>query len=46
MLGAYSDSSFIPMPLQLNAGDHLYFYSNDILGVQNSNGENIAETVC
>ena len=39
MLGAYSDSSFIPLPLQLNAGDHLYFYSNDILGVQNSNGE-------
>ena len=27
------------MPLQLKAGDHLYFYSNDILGVQNSNGE-------
>ena len=38
-LGAYSDTSFIPLPLSLNAGDKLYFYSNDILEVKNSNGE-------
>ena len=39
MLGACSDTSFIPMPLQLNAGDELYFYSREILEVQNAQGE-------
>lgn len=38
-LGASSDSTFIPMPLQLNAGDNLYFYSNETIEAENSNGE-------
>lgn len=38
-LGASSDSTFIPMPLQLNAGDNLYFYSNETIEAANGNGE-------
>lgn len=39
MLGSSSGVSFIPLPLQLNKGDSFYFYSNDILEVQNAQGE-------
>ena len=39
MLGAASGTSFIPLPLPLNKGDNLYFYSRDILDLQNAQGE-------
>ena len=38
-LAANSDSVFIPMPVQLDKGDKLYFYSNDIIEIQNAGGE-------
>ena len=39
LLGTSLDSDFTPMPLPLNAGDKLCFYSNDMIEVQNENGE-------
>ena len=39
LLGTSPDSDFTPMPLPLNAGDKLCFYSNDTIEVQNENGE-------
>jgi serine phosphatase RsbU (regulator of sigma subunit) len=39
MLGSSSEVSFIQIPLALNKGDSLYFYSNEILEVQNAHGE-------
>ena len=39
LLGASSDPEFIPMPLPLNAGDYFYFYSNDMIELQNARGE-------
>ena len=39
LLGAASDSVFIPLSLQLNAGDNIYFYSNEIIESLNSEGE-------
>ena len=38
-LGASSGASFIQLPLQLNKDDKLYFYSGDIIEVQNAQGE-------
>ena len=43
-LGTISDTSFIQLPLALNKGDTLYFYSNEILEVQNSQGEKYGRT--
>ena len=39
MLGASSDSTFTQLPLMLNQGDTLYFYSSDILDIQDAQGE-------
>ena len=39
MLGAASEISFIQLPLMLNKGDALYFYSSDILDIQDAQGE-------
>ena len=39
LLGTTPDSDFNPLPLPLNAGDKLCFYSNDMVTVQNENGE-------
>ena len=39
MLGASSDSAFIPLPLQLKTGDNVYFYSNDTIELSNAQGE-------
>ena len=39
MLGAASEISFIQLPLMLNKGDALYFYSSDILDIQDAKGE-------
>jgi sigma-B regulation protein RsbU (phosphoserine phosphatase) len=39
LLGASADSAFIPMTLQLNAGDNVYFYSNDTIELSNGKGE-------
>ena len=39
MLGASSAATFTQLPLMLNKGDSLFFYSNDILDVQNAPGE-------
>lgn len=39
LLGSSSDTTFIPMPLQLNKGDKFYLYSNDILDLPNACGE-------
>ena len=39
MLGSSPNISFIQLPLALNKGDCLYFYSNDILDIQNDQGE-------
>ena len=39
LLGTSSDSAFIPLSLQLNAGDNIYFYSNDIIESLNAKGE-------
>ena len=38
-LGAFEDTGFTSLPLQLNAGDRLCFYSNDMIEVQNGTGE-------
>lgn len=38
-LGSSLSSAFIQLPLMLTKGDTLYFYSNDILEVQNAQGE-------
>ena len=34
-----SHSTFISLPLQLNAGDNFYFYSDEIIELTNANGE-------
>ena len=39
LLGTSLDAAFTSLPLQLNAGDKLCFYSNDTVEVQNGNGE-------
>ena len=39
MLGSTSKAAFTHLPLQLNKGDNLYFYSKDILDVKNAQGE-------
>jgi serine phosphatase RsbU (regulator of sigma subunit) len=39
LLGASYDSEFIPLSLPLNAGDYFYFYSNDMIELQNARGE-------
>ena len=38
-LGASSEASFVPLPLQLDKGDSVYFYSSGILEVKNAQGE-------
>ena len=38
-LGVSADTAFTSLPLQLNAGDKVCFYSNDMLEVQNGSGE-------
>ena len=38
-LGSSSSAAFTPLPLQLYDGDKFVFYSNNILEIQNSNGE-------
>ncbi|MBR2426373.1 MAG: SpoIIE family protein phosphatase [Lentisphaeria bacterium] len=38
-LGTSSDVTFIPMPLQLNAGVFFYIYSYDTIELRNANGE-------
>ena len=38
-LGAAENPSFIPMSLQLNAGDKFYFYSNGTIEIPNTAGE-------
>ena len=39
MLGASSTATFTQLSLMLNKGDSLFFYSDDILDVQNAQGE-------
>ena len=39
LLGTSHDSAFIPMSLQLYAGDKFYIYSNDTLELTNAQGE-------
>ena len=39
MLASSAAASFIQLPLLLTRGDTLYFYSNDILDIQNAQGE-------
>lgn len=39
LLGASADTVFTALPLQLYAGDKLFFYSNDMIETQNANGE-------
>jgi sigma-B regulation protein RsbU (phosphoserine phosphatase) len=39
LLGTSLDAAFTSLPLQLNAGDKLCFYSNDMIEVQNGTGE-------
>ena len=39
LLGASSDSTFIPLPLPLNSGDKIYFYSSDTIELSNAQGE-------
>ena len=39
LLGTSSDSAFIPLLLQLKAGDSIYFYSNEIIESLNAEGE-------
>jgi serine phosphatase RsbU (regulator of sigma subunit) len=39
LLGGSSDSAFIPLPLSLNKGDNIYFYSSDIIEMSNARGE-------
>ena len=46
LLGTYSDSAFIPMSLQLNAGDSLYFYSHDTIELLSAVEKNMAENGC
>ncbi len=43
-LGTSWNSEFIPMSLQLNAGDKLYFYSNDTIELSNAEGEKYDRT--
>ena len=38
-LGASPDTVFRPLPLQLNAGDIFYFYSDDLVEVTDTKGE-------
>lgn len=38
-LGMASTSAFIPMLVQLDAGDFFYFYSNGAIEISNTNGE-------
>ena len=44
MLGSASGSAFIQLPLMLDKGDRLYFYSNDIPDIQNAQGEKYGRT--
>ena len=39
LLGASPDTVFTPLPLQLNAGDIFYFYSDDLVEVTDPQGE-------
>ena len=39
LLGTSLDAAFTSLPLQLNAGDKLVFYSNDMIEMQNVKGE-------
>jgi serine phosphatase RsbU (regulator of sigma subunit) len=39
MLGVSATSTFTQLSLMLNKGDSFYFYSNDILDIQNAQGE-------
>ena len=44
LLGASSDSVFIPLPLQLYKGDNIYFYTNDTIELSNVQGEKYGRT--
>ena len=39
MLGSAADSAFTQLPIMLNEGDSICFYSNDIIEIQNAQGE-------
>ena len=38
-LGSSLEASFVPLPLQLNKGDCVYFYSSELLDIKNAQGE-------
>ena len=38
-LGVAADSTFIQLPLQLEKGNKIYFYSSDILDIENARGD-------
>ena len=39
MLGSSPDAAYTALPLQLNPGDKVCFYSNDTINMQNADGE-------